>query len=95
MIHKAGGEYSTNLGLPYIDATPVWEWRSFQGLLRGSLGTTRVTESDKSTFASGGHKLSLYVTLCIPYWEMTKALPTCALSLYVLFCSSFSADVIY
>ena len=47
MIHKAGGEYSTKFGLPYIDATPVWEWRSFQGLLRGSLGTTRVTESDK------------------------------------------------
>ena len=53
MSHKAGGEDNTKFGLPYIDATPVWEWRFLQGLPRGSLGTTEVTESDKSVFVSG------------------------------------------
>jgi hypothetical protein len=51
---------------------------------------TRVTESDKSTFASGGHKLSICVALSIPYWEMTKALPARSAALCSLLFLLFS-----
>jgi hypothetical protein len=61
LTHKASGT-NTKFGFLYIDVTPVGEWRTFQELPEETLGTTRVTESDQSTLAYGGHKFAVYLT---------------------------------